>query len=243
LSRAHALRNSDQNISLWIGSNTEIHEQKQIEEELRRVNDDLSQFAFAASHDLQEPLRMVTSYSQLLLKTAGDHLDEEASLCVGFIEEGTERMRELLADLLAYTQITVPQAKPGDWIDANLVIEDATMNLTTAIDESGAVITRDRLPVILGHHVHFVQVFQNLIGNAIKYRGESPPRIRISAAQSGREWRFAVKDNGIGIDPEYHQTIFGLFKRLHGRTIPGTGIGLAICQRVVERYGGRIWVE
>jgi PAS domain S-box-containing protein len=243
LSRARAMRDSAGDVTMWIGSNTEIHEQKQIEEQLRRLNDDLNQFAFAASHDLQEPLRMVTSYSQLLVQSCGDQLGEEPTLCVGFIEEGTRRMRTLLADLLAYTQVAVPGEESIEEVDTNLALENAIKNLEAAIEESEAVVTHGRLPRIAGRSIHFVQVFQNLIGNAIKYRGASSARIHVSAEKRKNEWKFAVKDNGMGIEGQYHKTIFGVFKRLHGKAIPGTGIGLAICQRVVERYGGRIWVE
>lgn len=210
---------------------------------LHRLNDDLSQFAFAASHDLQEPLRMVTSYSQLLIQSCGDGLGEESSLCVGFIKEGTARMRSLILDLLAYIQLAPQGMEPVECVDFQKVFEDAVQNLAAAIEESGSAVTTGPLPVLMGQPVHFVQLFQNLIGNAIKYRGPPRPRIHVSSERRGSEWRFAVADNGMGIDAQYHRTIFGVFKRLHGRSIPGTGIGLAICQRVVERYGGRIWVE
>ncbi|HWB85148.1 MAG TPA: ATP-binding protein [Bryobacteraceae bacterium] len=243
LSRARALHKGREHVSLWIGSNTEIQEQKQIEEELRRLNSDLNQFAFAASHDLQEPLRMVTSYTQLLLDNCGGELNEEAALSVGFIKEGTRRMRALLSDLLAYTQVG-NRAAQFKSVDFNQVLKDALRNLEASIQESGAVVTSGHLPVARGQSAHILQLLQNLIGNAIKYRSEDAPRIHISAEpQAGGMWRFAVADNGIGIDPEYHRTIFGVFKRLHGRAIPGTGIGLAICQRVVECHGGKIWVD
>ena len=243
LSRAHAMRDASGAISMWIGSNTDIHEEKEREEELRRANEDLNQFAFAASHDFQEPLRMITSYSQLLLKGYSGHLSGEASVCVNFISEGTKRMRELLADLLSYTEAGSNQPETDELIDLNLIFQKASQNLKTAIDESGATLTSDPLPTIQGRQVHFVQLFQNLIGNAIKYRGESSPRVHFAAENAKGAWIISVSDNGMGIDPEYHQQIFGVFKRLHGKAIPGTGIGLAICQRVVERYGGRIWVE
>ncbi len=220
-----------------------LQELQQAAAALRRLNDDLNQFAFAASHDLQEPLRMVTSFSQLLIKSCGNRLGEEPSQYVGFIQEGTGRMRDLLEDLLAYTQVAPREKEFEDLVDLNAVLENALENLTAAISESGAVITSGRLPVALGRQVDFVRLFQNLIGNAIKYRGTAAPRIHVSVEQFDGEWRFAVADNGMGIPAEYHRTIFGVFKRLHGSTIPGTGIGLAICQRVVERHGGRIWVE
>jgi PAS domain S-box-containing protein len=212
-------------------------------EELRRSNEDLNQFAFAASHDLQEPLRMIASYSQLLLESSSSPVDGEAAVCVNFITEGTKRMRELLADLLAYTQVNAGEQRTVELIDVNRIFHKAIENLGTAITDSQAVVTRDDLPMVAGQEAHFLQLFQNLIGNAIKYRGEKTPRIHVSAARQDRDWRFAVSDNGIGIAPEYHQKIFGVFKRLHGKSIPGTGIGLAICQRVVHRHGGRIWVE
>ena len=213
---------------------------------LLRANEDLKQFAFAASHDLQEPLRMITSYSQLLVKSYHDQLEGEASVWVRFITDGTQRMRELLADLLAYTLVTGDGQAPDsidDLIDLNRVFQKTIENCQVAIEENQASVTSVHLPVVPGNEPHFVQLFQNLIGNALKYRGERTPRIHVSAVNQNGVWRFAFADNGIGIAPEYHEIIFGIFKRLHGRTISGTGIGLAICQRVVERYGGRIWVE
>ena len=243
LSRAHAMRNVAGEVSMWIGSNTDIHEQKEIEQDLRRANGDLSQFAFAASHDFQEPLRMITSYSQLLLKGYRGELEGEAEQCVEFISEGTKRMRELLADLLSFTSVTADEHDTYALINLDNTFRDVIQNLKIMIDESKTVVTSDPLPAVQGHSAHFVQLFQNLVGNAIKYRSERPPLVQISATQRNGEWLFSVSDNGIGIDQEYHKDIFGLFKRLHGKSIPGTGIGLAICQRVVERYGGRIWVE
>jgi light-regulated signal transduction histidine kinase (bacteriophytochrome) len=217
-------------------------ELRSINDELRRSNGDLNQFAYAASHDLQEPLRMITSYSQMLVNGYRGELEDEAALCVKFIAEGTQRMRDLLADLLVYTQVT--DADCGtELVDLNQVLEKEIENLKTLLDESKALVTHDELPTVRGHEAHFLQIFQNLISNAVKYRTARPPRIHIGARQSEDAWLFSVADNGIGIDPVYHQMIFGVFKRLHGRELPGTGIGLAICQRAVERYGGRIWVE
>jgi light-regulated signal transduction histidine kinase (bacteriophytochrome) len=186
---------------------------------------------------------MITSYSQLLVRGYRGQLDGEAAASVGFITEGTRRMRDLLADLLAYAQLTAAGEQPVEAVDLNAVFQQTIENLRTAIQESGSMVSSDPLPVVPGHEPHFIQLLQNLIGNSIKYRAGSAPRIHVSAVRQDRAWRFSVADNGIGIDPEYHQKIFGVFKRLHGKTIPGTGIGLAICQRVVERYGGRIWVE
>jgi PAS domain S-box-containing protein len=212
-------------------------------EELRRANDDLNQFAFAASHDLQEPLRMITTYAQLLVKSYKGQLAGEAELCVNFITDGAHRMRELLADLLDYTQVNQRDGGETAPVDLNRVFRTTLENLQTAIEESKAVITAEQLPTVIGYEPHFVQLLQNLVGNAIKYRGQNDPRVHVSAQEVDGLWRLAVSDNGIGIDPEYHQSIFGVFKRLHGKDVSGTGIGLAICQRVVDRYGGRLWVE
>jgi hypothetical protein len=210
---------------------------------LALTNQDLERFAFIASHDLQEPLRMITAYSQLLIKSYPGEFDSKASIFVDNIVDGTTRMRDLLSDLLAYTEIRNPDEEPMESVDLNVVVENVRQNLKTSIDESGAVVTSDRLPVLRAYRAHFEPLFQNLIGNAIKYRGAQPPRIHVSVQEVDGELRFTVSDNGIGIDPEYHQQIFEVFRRLHGKKIPGTGVGLAICQRVVERYGGRIWVE
>jgi len=218
-------------------------EAERLNEELQRANDDLKQFAFAASHDLQEPLRMITSYSQLLVKGYRGQLVGEPAVCVDFITKGAKHMRDLLADLLSYTETGEDREEADESIDLNTIFEKVTQNLKTAIEESSAIVTSGDLPSVRGHDARFVQLFQNLIGNAIKYHGETPPRITVSAEQRNSEWCFAVSDNGIGIESEYYQTIFGVFKRLHGNTVPGTGIGLAICQRVVTRCGGRIWVE
>lgn len=212
--------------------------------ELARANEDLNQFAFAASHDLQEPLRMITLYSQLLMKGYRGQLDGEAATCIELITEGSKRMSELLADLLEYTQVANDREKSAAPVDLNRVFHIALANCKTAIDETNATVICDDLPIVLGQEPHFIQLLQNLISNSLKYRDpDRPPRIHASAERQNGFWRIAVKDNGMGIDPEYHQKIFGVFKRLHGKTISGTGIGLAICQRVVDRYGGRIWVE
>jgi PAS domain S-box-containing protein len=248
----------------YIGSVIDISERKHIEDalrasesrlakqkdaleeavkELRLLNGDLNQFAFAASHDLKEPLRMVTAYAQLLIESTRPHAGDEAAVCVRFIEEGIGRMHDLLGDLLAYTQVASPENLPTARVPIEDVLNTARANLKLAIEESGAVVTSSSLPTVRGSHSQLVQVLQNLIGNALKYHGDLPPRIHVSAEPSGNDWRIAVSDNGMGIAPEYHQTIFGVFKRLHTKKIDGTGIGLAICQRIVERTGGRIWVE
>jgi light-regulated signal transduction histidine kinase (bacteriophytochrome) len=212
-------------------------------ESLARSNEDLGRFAYAASHDLQEPLRMVTTYVQLLARTLPADLDGEAKMFIQNVIDGSMRMRGLLADLLSYSEIGGEPLEPIGPVDLNEVLAAVLLNLQVAIEESDASIESERLPIVSGYSGHFVQLFQNLVGNAIKYRAKSAPQIRITCRQNGTQFEFAVADNGIGIAPEYHAKIFGVFKRLHGKKIPGTGIGLAICQRVVERYGGRIRVE
>jgi PAS domain S-box-containing protein len=237
-------------LDLLVRQAADLIEKIRAEEDLRtlnaallRANEDLNQFAFAASHDLQEPLRMITAYSQLLLKGYRGQLDGEAFTCVGFITEGTTRMRELLADLLAYTQVMGDGHEFAESVDLNLAFQKALQNCKARAEETGAMVTSDSLPSVRGHEPHFIQLFQNLISNGLKYRSERPPHMHVSAVNNDGVWRFAVADNGVGIAPEYHKYIFGVFKRLHGRNIPGTGIGLAICLRVVEKYGGEIWVE
>ena len=212
-------------------------------EALRQSNDDLNQFAYAASHDLQEPLRMVSLYSQVLEKQYAGLLDEKALQYLSFIVNGAQRMELLLRDLLSYSQLgALSDGRPG-MMDCTDVMEKVMLNLRASIEENAAAITFDSLPTVQAHEIQLVQLLQNLVGNAIKYRSSDPPRIHVTARRREADWLFSVRDNGIGIEPEYAQQIFGIFKRLHGNTYPGTGIGLAICQRIVERYGGRIWVE
>ncbi|MEP7362441.1 MAG: ATP-binding protein [Acidobacteriota bacterium] len=210
-------------------------------EQLARSNEDLERFAFIASHDMQEPLRMVTIYSQLLVKQCGEANAETANYR-DYIISGTARMRDLIADLRSYLDITTAPREMGP-VDVNGAILKAKESLRAAIEESGADVISGPMPVVNGLESHIVSLFQNLIGNAIKYRSDQPPRIRISAAVVDGMNCFEVSDNGIGIAPEFHSQVFQAFRRLHGREIDGTGIGLAICQRIVERKGGRIWVE
>jgi PAS domain S-box-containing protein len=243
LSRAQAMRDSLGSIQMWIGSTTEIHEQKEREEELRRANYDLQQFAFSASHDLQEPIRNVAIYSEIIANQYQDRLDAEGQQFLGFLTEGGRRLATLINDLLAYTRAGVVE---GDMttVDASAVLKHTLSSLAEAIRENQAIVTFDALPELVMAEVHLQQVFQNLISNSLKYRTENAPLIHVSAVRQGGAWCFSVKDNGIGIHPQYKEKIFGVFKRLHrDQKYPGTGIGLAICQRVVERYGGRIWVE
>ena len=212
-------------------------------EALRQSNDDLNQFAYAASHDLQEPLRMVALYSQLLQRKYLGNLDANADQYISYVVGGARRMEMLLKDLLTYSQTGSSAEGPAETVDFTDVIRKVLLNLQASVEQSGAMITWDAIPAVHAHEIRLVQLLQNLVGNAIKYRGEDAPRIHISAEWQETEWVLSVQDNGIGIAPEYAQQIFKIFKRLHGQDYPGTGIGLAICQRIVETYGGRIWVD
>ena len=216
---------------------------KSSNERLARFNEDLERFAFVASHDLQEPLRMMTVYSQLLVRSFPGQPNGDVSKYIEYMIGGARRMRELLADLLAFAELGARGEQPTASTDLNLVLDKVTQNLKASIDETGAIITAERLPVVNVYEGHFIALFQNLISNAIKYRGTEKPEVRVFVEQNNGDWRFGVADNGIGIEREYLDRIFAPFKRLHGGDIPGSGIGLAICQRVIERYGGRIWAE
>jgi PAS domain S-box-containing protein len=228
----------------------DITERKRAEEKLRntlldleRSNKELQQFAYVASHDLQEPLRMVASYTQLLEKRYRDRLDSDANEFIQFAVDGAIRMQRLINDLLAYSRVGT-RSKPFEPIDSHGVLGQAIANLSAVIEENQAVVTNDDLPPIMADQSQMVQLFQNLIGNAIKFRSDQSPRIHVSAEQKGNEWVFSVEDNGIGIDPQFKERIFVVFKRLHQKEeYPGTGMGLAICKKIVERHGGRMWVE
>ncbi len=236
--------------------------------ELIRSNAELEQFAHIASHDLKEPLLSIGGFAEVLEKKYGGRLDAKGLSFLSYIVEGTDRMKRLIDDLLSYARVTT-RAKPFEPIDCNAVLGAALFSLQQAIDDSGAVITADRLPTVPGDEMQLVQLFQNLIGNALKYRRAVPPTIHLSArlvskppasefwdgdrqapvhgslTAAGKEWLFAVSDNGIGIDPRYFDKIFQIFQRLHSDEgeYPGTGIGLAICSKIVDHHGGRIWVE
>ncbi|MFA5110317.1 MAG: ATP-binding protein [Desulfobaccales bacterium] len=212
-------------------------------EDLTRSNQELEQFAYVTSHDLQEPLRMVASFTQLLARRYQGRLDQDADEFIGFAVEGATRMQNLLNDLLAYSRVGT-RGKPFVPIDCNTVFKQARDNLAKAVEESGALIFLDPLPVVRGDEVQLIQLFQNLVANAIKFRGSEMPQIHVSAVKKGHDWVFAVRDNGIGIDPAHQDRIFVIFQRLHARSeFPGTGVGLAICKKIVNRHGGRIWVE
>jgi PAS domain S-box-containing protein len=215
-------------------------------EELRRANEDLNQFAYSASHDLQEPLRMISIYTQLLNRRLGNLLDADARDFMKYTLDGAQRMEMLLRDLLAYTHAVNIRGVPDKAVDSGAALRMDIENLQAAVATSNATIVAGELPAVRAYDVHLVQLFQNLIGNALKYRSKAPPVIEIRASENGdgARWLFSVRDNGIGIAPRFHEQVFGLFKRLYSaQEYPGTGIGLAICQKLVERYGGGIWLE
>jgi light-regulated signal transduction histidine kinase (bacteriophytochrome) len=211
--------------------------------DLERSNKELEQFAYVASHDLQEPLRMVSSYTQLFAKRYKDQLDDKAEKYIDYVVDGAVCMQRLINDLLAYSRVGT-RGKLMEPTDSHSVLGEALQNLQVAIDESRAIITNDDLPTLRADASQLGQVFQNLIANAIKFRGESPPRIHVSARDRGGDWFFSISDNGIGIDPQHEDRVFAIFQRLHTKQeYPGTGIGLALCKRIVERHGGKIWFE
>jgi PAS domain S-box-containing protein len=242
--------------TIWHGQRADlvilrdITERKQAEEGLKRAladlarsNKELEQFAYIASHDLQEPLRMVASYTQLLAERYESRLDDKAKKYIDYAVDGAVRLQKLISDLLTYSRVGT-RGKPPEPTDTYSALEEAIKNLSATIEESRAVITIDDLPTVHADASQLVQVFQNLLSNAIKFCGKDIPRVHVSAQEQGREWVFFVRDNGIGIDPQYADRVFLIFQRLHTREeYPGTGIGLAMCKRIVERHGGKIWFE
>jgi PAS domain S-box-containing protein len=216
---------------------------KKLMSELERSNRELEQFAYVASHDLQEPLRKIASFAELLANRYKGQLDKKADTFIEYIVDGASRMRILINDILTYSHV-MTRGKEFAETDCGAVISRVLGDLDPAIKKSNAAITCDALPTVMADAVQMEQLFQNLIGNAIKYHGEGPPRVHISAKKEKQEWVFSVRDNGIGIGPEHAERIFVIFQRLHTRAeYSGTGIGLAVCKKVVERLGGRIWVE
>ena len=250
LYNASVYRNEKGEVLGVFGAARDITARKRAEEmlkktlaDLERSNKELEQFAYVASHDLREPLRMVASFTQLLAKRYQDKLDADANEFISYAVDGANRMQKMVNDLLSYSRVGV-RGKPFEPTDCTGILNQTLTDLKVAIDENEAIITHDALPVVMGDELQLVQLFQNLIENGIKFRSKEAPRIHISAQENGNEWIFTVQDNGIGIDPQYNERIFIIFQRLHGReNYPGTGIGLAICKKIVERHGGRVWVD
>ena len=229
---------------------SEVAERKRAEdalvvkaEELARSNTELEQFAYVASHDLQEPLRMVSSFVGFLANDYQEKLDEQSSKHIGFIIDGTNRMKALVDDLLMYSRVG-SQRKDPVAADCNDVVDVVVRDLQSLITNTNAKVTRDHLPQVYGDGTQFGQLFQNLVGNGIKFCGDRPPLVHVSAREDGEKWVFRVQDHGIGIESRYFDSIFQMFQRLHHRTeYPGTGIGLAMCKKIVEGHGGQLWVE
>ena len=225
-------------------ANAQLHTQVTRQtEELSRSNSELEQFAYVASHDLQEPLRMVSSYVALLGRRYDGQLDDRADKYIHFAVDGANRMQRLIHDLLAYSRVGT---RGGELTptDTASVLRETLSNLEVAIDESEAEVVYSDLPSVMGDPSQLRQLFQNIVGNALKFRSESRPRVELEASRDGDQWTFSIRDNGVGFDQRYAERVFGVFKRLHRNAdIPGTGIGLAICQRIIERHGGRIWAE
>ena len=242
--RTQELREMNERLQLDIAQRQRAEEQFILQaKELARSNAELEQFASVASHDLQEPLRVVISYLQLLSQNYHGRLDTDADEFIAYAVDGAQRMQQLIVDLLAYSRAGTrgTELVPAD---CEQVLAQVLVDLHMAMAESGAVVTHDPLPTVPADATQLGQVWQNLISNALKFCSMQPPRVHVAAEQQEKEWTFLVRDNGIGLDPTYAGRIFGLFQRLHTRTeYPGTGMGLAICKKIVERHGGRIWVE
>jgi len=216
---------------------------KELISKLRIANSDLAQFAYVASHDLQEPLRMISSYLQLLSKRYSGHIDKDADEFINYAVDGANRLQRMINDLLTFSRVGT-RGKLFAKTDVDVVLGFALTNLEIAIEEAHARITHSDLPTVKADEVQLLQLFQNLIENAIKFRSDKPLAIHVSAERGDGEWIFSVKDNGIGIDPQYRDRLFVIFQRLHSAAkYPGTGIGLALCKRIVERHSGRIWIE
>ena len=210
---------------------------------LKNSNLELQEFAYIISHDLQEPLRAIISFSQLIEENYGELLDSEGKEFFSYILEGGKRMKDLISELLNYSRLSTRQ-KPLKSNNFNDLLNNALFNLKESIKESGAIITHDELPTLIAEKTQIVQLFQNLISNAIKFRSGNIPKIHIGVKENLNEWLFSVEDNGIGIDPEHFERIFKIFQRLHTRNeYPGTGVGLAICKKIVERHSGKIWLK
>ncbi|WP_052423674.1 sensor histidine kinase [Nonomuraea candida] len=212
-------------------------------EELRRSNGELEQFAYVASHDLQEPLRKVASFTQMLEQRYGAQLDDRARQYIHYAVDGAKRMQLLINDLLDFSRVGRVTGERST-VDSGAALDRALDNLSAAIEDAGATVTRDELPPVIGNQLQLTQLFQNLIENAVKFRSEEPPRVHIGARRAGDMWEFSCSDNGIGVEPKYADRIFLIFQRLHPRDVyPGTGIGLALCRKIVEYHGGTLWLD
>ena len=210
---------------------------------LERSNEDLEQLAYAVSHDLQEPLQLVSRHARLMWERYGERLEEDGQRFLRHMLSNSERMQQMVDGVLEYFRAG-KQPRPAELVDFSRVVDEAVANLGAVVDECAARVQHNVLPRVVANRSKMVQLFQNLIGNAIKFRGEETPRVVITAKERDADWLFAVKDNGIGVEPEDHGRLFGMFQRLHtSEEYPGTGIGLAMCKRIVERHGGRIWVS
>jgi PAS domain S-box-containing protein len=243
LTRVEPVKDLEGRVVRWFGTNTDITDQRKIEQELRRMNRELEEFAYVASHDLQEPLRMVNIYTQLILKNPEGER-EQLALYSNYVREGVTRMETLIHDLLTFSRSVQVDDQPVGMADLSTSFVEALSVLKGRIEEVGAVIQAPTLPVVRGDASQFTHVFQNVLSNALKYRkNDVTPEIVLCAEQAGDLWIISIEDNGIGFEPKYAERIFGLFKRLHKDEYEGTGLGLAICKRIVERYGGRIWAE
>jgi signal transduction histidine kinase len=237
---------------LWIGRRVDHQEEERIagqellakrSEQLTRSNSELEQFAYIASHDLQEPLRMIASYLELLERRYKGRLDDDADEFIGFAVDGAKRLQILIHDLLAYSKVGI-QAPPPEMVNAEVVLDQAIQDMGISIHESNARVSHGPLPTVTGDRAQLGQVFRNLLGNALKFHSDLVPEVHVSASRDGEAWRFAVRDNGIGIEPQHFERAFRMFQRLHTREeYPGTGIGLAVCKKIVERHGGKMWVE
>jgi light-regulated signal transduction histidine kinase (bacteriophytochrome) len=246
----HPIRNERGDVVMMVPEGRDITDQKRAEKELKRYNDELTrvnreleEFAYVASHDLQEPLRMVNIYTQLILSEINSDRTETGQYAA-FVQQGVKRMEGLIHDLLTFSRAVHSDHLPVGSAELSAALSEALSVLKNRVEECGAVITADRLPKVHGDASQLAHVFQNLLSNALKYSKQGvPPRVHVSARQDGYYWIISIQDNGIGFEPQYAERIFGLFKRLYKEEYPGTGLGLAICKRIVERYGGRIWAE
>ena len=248
--RGHAIRRGADEMAWMTGVVWDITERKYAEErlsrllaELERSNKELEQFAYVASHDLQEPLRMISSYTQLLERRYSAKLDDDAREFIGYAVDGASRMQRLINDLLEFSRVNT-RGRPLERIEVAQILDNVRANLSIAIEESGALVTNDTLPIVMADAGQLGQLLQNLVANGLKFRNGTQPRVHVRAVEEAHHWKFAVTDNGIGIEEQYFERIFLIFQRLHTKDdYPGTGIGLALCKRIVERHGGSLWVD